>query len=336
MVPSADFLLWVGDFVASLIGHKPTVEVTAPAGQAAFGWPWMVFFELSLLQFALNWGLRVLVVQPIAKWYMMKVAVRPRRVTYQRVVKFSQATLETFFYSVYFVMGYRVAGSQPWIWPSAKWWENQPDNRTMSPGLRFFYIAYAARYFQNFVMVFLEPVRKDFWEMQIHHSVTVVLIYLSYTYGFYRVGVVIMVLLDIADPPLHLAKQSVYIKELVAKSSSVFSWATIADMFFVLFAVSFTVTRIMMYPYVVWSVTVELYREKGGPGSFDLWDYRERIGDETIGCIILVWILFILQVFWKRLLGMAVYKVLSGGEVADNRSDSELSDSEPEPNKKTK
>ena len=143
--------------------------------------------------------------------------------------------MEMIFYAIYFLMGYRIIRSQHWVWPSTLWWKNQPDNRYIADDVTFFYIAYCARYFQNFIMVFLEPKRKDFVEMQIHHFVTCLLIYLSYGHGFVRVGCVVMVLLDIADPPLHAAKQVVYCKEVSSKQEGFLTWANVADVLFVIF-----------------------------------------------------------------------------------------------------
>ncbi len=132
-------------------------------------------------------------------------------------------------------MGYRVSYGQEWIWPSTNWWTDRTSEMSISTAANFFYIAYGARYLQNFVMVFVEPRRKDFFEMQVHHSVTCVLIYVSYISSFVRVGLVIMVLLDMADPVLHIAKQFVYIKEMSPKHNGFLSWQNLADFFFYAF-----------------------------------------------------------------------------------------------------
>ena len=79
---------------------------------------------------------------------------------------------------------------------------------------------------------------------------------------------VAMVLLDAADPPLHVAKQCKYVSEariFLAGSSRTSSgggagfdlWAKLADIWFAMFTVTFTLTRNVMFPYVVWSAWVE-------------------------------------------------------------------------------
>ena len=76
----------------------------------------------------------------------------------------------------------------------------------MTPAVACYYIMYAARYFQGAVSVLLEHKRKDFWEMQLHHLTTCALVALSYSWGWNRVGLVVMLVLDPADVPLHVAK----------------------------------------------------------------------------------------------------------------------------------
>ena len=100
----------------------------------------------------------------------------------------------------------------------------------------------------------------------VHHFATVAVIFLSYMAGFVRVGMAVMCLLDVADVPLHIAKQFVYLAQdaspkekdengkVVGGPETVNQpMQTIADLWFVLFAISFMVTRLGMYPYIVWS-----------------------------------------------------------------------------------
>merc|ERR1719188_2728563 len=94
------------------------------------------------------------------------------------------------------------------MWPSRLWWEgfNTPEYKFMRADLHCYYMLYMGRYVQMVISVLLEPKRKDFVEMLLHHTITVVVIPMSYFFNWYRVGTVVMVLLDPADVPLHLAK----------------------------------------------------------------------------------------------------------------------------------
>ena len=97
---------------------------------------------------------------------------------------------------------------------------------------------------QAIVSVMLEHRRKDFLEMIVHHVTTLVVITCSFYAGHYRIGSIIMLLFDPADVPLHIAKQCKYIGGFAEK---------LADLFFVLFMLTFFVTRMVVYPYTVWS-----------------------------------------------------------------------------------
>merc|ERR1740123_1249230 len=98
----------------------------------------------------------------------------------------------------------------------------------------------------------------------IHHVVTVVISYVSYVYGWNRVGCVVMLLLDLADVPLHVAKLCKYTAEATKKRG----WQHKADRMFECFAVVFVVTRLVMYGYVCWSAHIEAsrYFPKGSAG----------------------------------------------------------------------
>jgi acyl-CoA-dependent ceramide synthase len=49
--------------------------------------------------------------------------------------------------------------------------------------VKAYFLLYVARYAQCILSCFIEHKRKDFWEQQIHHVVTVALIVCSYAYG---------------------------------------------------------------------------------------------------------------------------------------------------------
>merc|ERR1711920_525987 len=145
--------------------------------------------------------------------------------------------------------------------------------------------------------------------MMVHHIVTVVLIYISYVQGFNRVGSVIMVLLDPADVPLHLAKLCKYM--YVAEAFGGYAWQFMADRLFEGFAVVFFISRILMYGYVCWSAhdTAMRHMVKG----FSEW-----------ACLILLNLILLLQIYWFVLILKVAWKLLRGGGADDPRSDDEV------------
>ena len=103
------------------------------------------------------------------------------------------------------------------------------------------YLLDASRYTASLIsLCCFEHKRKDFRQMFVHHVVTVVITLVSYQIDFNRVGAVVKLLMDPADVPLHGAKLCKYC-----------GLEFIADRCFELFALSFFVTRLVMYGYVV-------------------------------------------------------------------------------------
>jgi len=213
---------------------------------------------------------------------------------------------------------------QEWIWPSSMWWIGfaEGGHEVMRADLRCYYLMYAARYFQGGISVFLEHKRKDFLEMQIHHWTTVALIYISYFYGWNRIGCCVMLLLDPADAILHIAKMFKYTSDSMIKENPRKSVCqSCADVSFAIFSVVFFVTRLVMYPYICWSAHIEAtrYFPKGIPE----W-----------ACVVLLEILLVLQCFWFYLLVRAVVRMFSSGGIEDVRSDDESEEDQAEDKKK--
>uniref|UniRef100_A0A7S0SY64 TLC domain-containing protein n=1 Tax=Mantoniella antarctica TaxID=81844 RepID=A0A7S0SY64_9CHLO len=272
----------------------------------------LVFALLSLGLFFANWSLR-LAVEPVARMLLGKTSTKAK------VQKFAQSALEMVFYGAFTVFGILVVPGQEWFWPSERWWSDYNSGKMMliSDALKAYYLLYAARYSQGIVSVLIEHKRKDFWEMQVHHVVTVALITVSYIYGWNRVGSVVMVLLDPADVPLHAAKMCKYIADArggrVGKACQ-----TAADVFFVIFMLLFAVMRLGLYPYVVWSAHIE------AAAYF-------HFGRDAYVCVVLLYLLLGLQVYWFALiLKVAIRVVRSDGVVEDVRSDDEEEEEEVE------
>jgi ceramide synthetase len=277
----------------------------------------LVFALLSALVFVVNWGLRVCVVEPVAAMLLGPGSKRGR------VEKFAQSSMEMLFYGAFTVFGAVIVPGQDWFWPSKRWWMgfSTGEMLAVSDALKAYYLLYAARYSQGIVSVLIEHKRKDFWEMQVHHVVTVSLIGVSYAFGWNRVGAVVMVLLDPADVPLHVAKQFKYVGDARPGTETQKRMQAGADFFFVVFMLLFAVMRLGLYPYVVWSAHVEARRY-----------FAFGVGAWT--CISLLYVLLCLQVYWFWLILKVAIKVITSGAAEDVRSDDEDEDEEPEAKKK--
>lgn len=84
---------------------------------------------------------------------------------------------------------------------------------------------------------FFDTKRKDFWQMFMHHIVTVLLITLSWACNFHRMGSLVLAIHDVADIPLELAKLFKYAK-----------FQRCADLVFVFFTFTWILTRCYVLP----------------------------------------------------------------------------------------
>ncbi|KAJ1444526.1 TLC domain-containing protein [Pelagophyceae sp. CCMP2097] len=262
--------------------------------------------------FLLNWVARLYVVAPAARAVLRAPQGRlSARALEAKVTKFAQAAMEAAFYGGFTALGLCVVPRQPWIWPSSQWWAgfSGGDHAVMGTDLRCYYLLYGARYAQGMASVALEPRRKDYFEMQVHHAVTVAVVFISYRHGWHRIGAVVMLLLDPADVPLHCAKMLKYVADARQGQGALARWCTFgADRTFEVFAVVFFVTRVVAYPYVCWSAHVEAtrYFPKGAPE----W-----------ACVALLETLYALQVYWFFLIVKVAVKMAHTGNAEDVRSD---------------
>lgn len=261
-----------------------------------------VICTLTVAIFLLNWGIRLLLVSPLLMRFLtLELATRR---------KFEQSVMELLIYAAFSIIGLRIVPWQPWAWPSSRWWKgyHEGEHAMMRSDLRCYYLMYMARYIQGIISVFLEPKRKDFAAMLCHHSVTVLVIYASYVTGWNRVGVCVMATLDPADVLLHAAKICKYMEKSTKRPSR--AWKFMANRIFEMFALTFVVTRLLVYGYICWSAQFEA----------TVYIIQDAV---AIVCQSSLWILFCLQVYWFSLLCKAVVQVLSGNDLEDARSDDE-------------
>jgi hypothetical protein len=92
-------------------------------------------------------------------------------------------------------------------------------------------------------LVVWETRRSDYLLSMVHHVATVILIMLSYIFKFARVGSIILALHEGSDVILEIAKMSKYS-----------GFEGIASICFVIFVLSWTILRLIYYPFwILWS-----------------------------------------------------------------------------------
>eukprot|EP00003_Mantamonas_plastica_P021569 TRINITY_DN3514_c0_g1_i7.p1 TRINITY_DN3514_c0_g1~~TRINITY_DN3514_c0_g1_i7.p1 ORF type:complete len:150 (-),score=46.56 TRINITY_DN3514_c0_g1_i7:233-682(-) len=148
--------------------------------------------------------------------------------------------------------------------------------------------------------------------MFVHHNVTLYLIVASYLMNYTRYGALFTVIHDFSDIFLYWAKVSHYTKSMAK------------DMLFVVFAGSFGISRLIVYPAVIWSYWFE------SPQYIPM-EWSPEKGHFANGfvraSVIPMVTLFCLHIYWFYLIMGMVIEALTKGEIGqDVRSDDESDD----------
>ncbi|XP_062972496.1 ceramide synthase 6 isoform X2 [Elgaria multicarinata webbii] len=218
--------------------------------------------------------------------------------------KFCESSWRFTFYLYIFTYGTRLLKESPFLWNTRKCWAGYPY-QALTPEVHYYYIVQLAFYWSVMFSQFIDIKRKDFGIMFTHHIVTVILLTLSYTVNFTRVGTLTLVLHDSVDILLEAAKMANYCK-----------FQKLCDFLFFMFAVIFITTRLGIYPvWILNTVMFELPEMVGGFPSLTVF-------------VSLLLILQVLHCFWSYLIVKATHKAISKGKARDDRSDVESSSDE--------
>jgi hypothetical protein len=205
--------------------------------------------------------------------------------------KFAHTFSEMCYYITSVASLLRLCWSASWFWPSG-WHEVMFDGRvqqipdlkpyTAPVDLKVFYLVETSYYVASFVLLLARPKKKDFIEMAFHHVVTALLLLLSYTTGYVRIGAVVMILHNIFDPFMLFAKCTHYAKIPV-----------LPDVSFAVCAVAFAVPRLYCYPMAIRQAWLGVcVGNKSCPGG--VWD-KTPVEFSLIG---LLSALVPIHVFW--------------------------------------
>jgi hypothetical protein len=185
-------------------------------------------------------------------------------------------------------------------------WIGYTDTHPLTPAIYWYYMIELGYYFTELLTHFISVQRKDFWQLFIHHVITLALVTCSYYHDFYRIGTVIMFYHDVMDPFLEVAKLA---KQLV--------WTKFSHVMFCVLTLSYTYTRLYLMPVHVWhSMLVE------GPEIVG-WDHSAEARGMYYACNSMVAVLMALNVMWGWYLYAAIFRLFKGKQLADTRSDDE-------------
>ncbi|KAI3357613.1 hypothetical protein L3Q82_016030, partial [Scortum barcoo] len=178
--------------------------------------------------------------------------------------------------------------------------------KPLSPGQYNYYVAELAFYWSLMFSQFTDIKRKDFAIMLVHHLATIMLITFSYGNNMIRAGTLVMCVHDASDIFLEAAKLANYAK-----------YQRLCDGLFVVFSISFFLTRLVIYPF--WIINSVLFESWEIIGPYRAWWLLNG----------LLLVLQTLHIIWFYLIARIAFKAIFKGKVSkDDRSDIESSSDE--------
>lgn len=213
--------------------------------------------------------------------------------------KFREASWRFVFYLSAFIGGILALYDKEWSYDTQEVWTGFPK-QSMLDSQYWYYILEMSFYGSLLFSVTFDVKRKDFKEQIIHHLATLILLSFSWCANYIRVGTLIMLIHDASDVFLESAKLFNYAK-----------WENTCKILFILFAVVFMVTRLIIFPFwlihCTWVYPVLHY-----PAFFGYYFFN-----------VMLLVLQCLHIFWAYLILCMVRKFITGSLTRDERSDHE-------------
>ncbi|OXG32937.1 acyl-CoA-dependent ceramide synthase [Cryptococcus neoformans Ze90-1] len=225
------------------------------------------------------------------------------------VTRFAEQGWSWLYCSIYWTFGVIVLRQNPSPTSPEQLWGTYPA--VPLPALtKFYYLSQLGWWFHQLLVINCEKRRKDHWQMFGHHILTITLVVGSYVMNFTSVGVVIHCLMDFCDILLPLAKMFRYL-----------SLSTLCDLTFVVFLISWFITREAGLFLVIRSTYVDAPKFipfEWAPEQGRFLTYRVYLG-----FVAMLSILWILATAWFYMACNVAIRVVRGMGAEDSRSDDE-------------
>lgn len=274
--------------------------------------------------FVINWVITV----TFLRSFLMKYCFGPFAAKFCHIysrkakIRFAEQSWSFVYYSISFIYGVYLYLDAPYYNNLDQIYINWP-NFVMDARFKSYYLISMAFWLQQIFVLHVEKPRKDHYQMFSHHIITCCLIIGSYYYYYFRIGHLILMIMDSVDIFLAAAKMLKYAGRLVA-----------CDAMFVLFLVSWIGLRHGVYNYIfyhAWHKSVHLMQDgQCMVGSDQKRCWTPGVINTFLG---LLGGLQIITCIWMYLISKVAYKVIIGVGAEDVRSDEDDTDFEKEEEK---
>ncbi|XP_042239414.1 ceramide synthase 2-like [Homarus americanus] len=204
---------------------------------------------------------------------------------------------------IFAALGAIITLPKPWLWDTTLCWQGFP-NHEATPGIFWYYMIILGYYWAITIVELPQAGVNDSTKamMILHHTLTIALVVFSWTCGLFRIGILVIFVLEYADIALLAAK--------VCKYSGL---EKACEPLFIVFVVLWFLTRCCVLPFwIVRSVFFEPTWLTGYPVSYILKGWMVA--------------LVMLNMIWTGMVMRTVARKITGGGLQDVRSASDDSD----------
>lgn len=245
----------------------------------------------------------------LAIWLLSigRQSLKINEVTRSKIEKCSESMWKLTYYATVEVFVLRTLYHESWSTDITEYFRGWPDQEFKLP-LKLFYMCQCGFYLYSIgALLKWETRRKDFAVMMSHHIITVILISVSYITGFFRVGSIVLALHDASDVFMEAAKVFKYSENELG-----------ASVFFGLFAISWLILRLIIFPF--WVIRSTSYHLVDCLSLSEVYDMSLYYIFNTMLLTLLVFHIY----WWILICAMIMRQMKNRGKVGEDiRSDSE-------------
>lgn len=248
------------------------------------------------------------VLRPLATFAGMKKEGKKKR--------FMEQAYALFYYGVSGPFGLWIMHGLPlWFFETTPFYTNYP-HKTHDYYFKVFYLGQAAFWVQQCIVLILqlEKPRKDFYELVLHHIITIALIWCSYRFHFTWMGLEVFVTMDVSDWFLAASKTLNYLD------------SPTTGPFMVVFVAVWVYLRHYVNLKILWSVLTEFRTVGEWEVNWVTQQYKCYISQPIV--FGLIGALQIVNIYWLFLIIRIMYRYVAAGVAKDERSDDEDEESD--------
>ncbi|RKP31457.1 longevity assurance proteins LAG1/LAC1 [Metschnikowia bicuspidata] len=294
------------NFLERLMTVSYHIEGTENYGKGVNDFYFVAFYAVFLTFF--REFMMVCILRPMAYFLGVKKPAKVKR--------FMEQTYAMVYYGFSGPFGLWVMSQTPlWFFETTPFYLEYP-HKTHDWYFKVYYLGQAAFWVQQSVVLVLqlEKPRKDYYELILHHIVTIALIWCSYRFHFTWMGLAVYVTMDVSDFFLAFSKTLNYLN------------SPASGPFFAFFVFVWIYLRHYINLRILWSVLTEFRTVGEWELNWDTQQYKSWISQPVV--FGLLFALQLLNAYWLFLIIRILYRYVLGGVAEDDRSDGEDEESE--------